>query len=77
MSSFTANDVKIPVQAGYFNKEVTLWFVRGQTDYCYPTKMAAETAARQFHPGKDTNSMVFYMVSYFGEEDSYSLDEEE
>lgn len=69
MSSFTANDVKMPVDDDGWNKRIKVWFVKDHTDYGYPTKTAAESAARILHPGKDSNSMVFYVVAFFGGED--------
>jgi hypothetical protein len=55
------NDVKIPVEERGGEYYVRLWYVLGYTDYCYPTKLAAEAVAMQLYPSKDSNSRVYYI----------------
>lgn len=62
--NFTLGDVRI----SHLDDEVEIWFVRGVGNHWgYPTKLAAEVAARQLLPeetrarlGHDMNRAVYY-----------------
>lgn len=47
---------------------INIWFVIGYPNYAYPVKIAAESAARDLHPGMDTNSVVYYRRFYIEQE---------
>lgn len=47
---FLLSEIEIPVYDGVEGVYVTIWFLRGNRYYAYPTKIVAETACRRLHP---------------------------
>ena len=58
---FMLSDLKMYIHpAGH----TEIWFVMGYPNNGYPTKMVAESAAKQLHPNVDSNSAVYYRRFY-------------
>lgn len=62
---FLLSEIEIPILDRLDENTVQLWYIKGHHRYVYPTKIAAEKAARRAYP--DLSADVRYSLIYYRE----------